>query len=416
MEHIESRTLEKLSKELLKYLNSLSYSGATIKRYETDITKISVFMREKNYKYYSSEICEGYIKSIIGNGTYQSLKRNKKNKIRCANALLEYQLTGSIPYRCVKKTYNFSGEPGNHIKRYIKYRLSQNISEKTIASDRIYLNRLNDYLRAHNISKIDEIKKDNILEFIHTLSFFNHATIHCTLSTLKGFVKHLHANNYIPLDLSYVIPKDNYKDNSKLPSTYSPDEIAKLLAAVDRGSPKGKRDYAIILLAAKLGLRASDICNLQFENILWDKDSIVLIQEKTGKEIELPLLEEIGNAIIDYLRFARPKSKFPHIFIHLIPPFQKLKSPTLHSIISFYMRRARICYKGKRHGPHALRHSLAGLLLEKMTPLPVISEVLGHKNTESTKDYLRIDLSSLKNCALNVPPLNTDFYNNKEVR
>jgi integrase len=110
---------------------------------------------------------------------------------------------------------------------------------------------------------------------------------------LRGFVKYLHANNYIPLDLTYVIPKDNYKKNSKLPSAYSVDEITKLLKAVDRGSPKGKRDYAIILLAARLGLRASDICNLQFENILWDKDSIVLTQGKTGKEIKLPLLKKL---------------------------------------------------------------------------------------------------------------------------
>ena len=79
------------------------------------------------------------------------------------------------------------------------------------------------------------------------------------------------------------------------------------------------------------------------------------------------------------------------------------------------MRRAGISYKGKKHGPHALRHSLAGLLLEKMTPLPVITEVLGHENTESTKDYLRIDMQSLRHCALEVPLLNTNFYKNIEV-
>lgn len=416
MENIKLHALEDLSTELFNYLRVLSYSEKVIERYRANTKKIAAFMKKKDYKYYSSEVCEKYIKSIIGNGIYQSLKRSKKDKMRCANVLLEYQSTGSVLYRSVQKTYEFKGETGSHMKRYLKYRLSQNISAKTIASDRIYLNRFNDYVRTHNIFKIAEIKKGDILGFIHTLSFFNHGTIHCTLSSLRGFIKYLFVNNYIPIDLSYVIPKDNYKSNSKLPSTYSVDEIAKLLRAVDRGSPKGKRDYAIILLAAKLGLRASDICNLQFENILWNRDSIVLTQGKTGKQIELPLLEEIGNAIIDYLKYARPESKLPYIFIHLIAQFQKLKAPTLHSIISFYMRRAGINYKGKKHGPHALRHSLAGLLLEKMTPLPVITEVLGHKNTESTKDYLRIDLQSLRICALEVPQLNTNFYNDCEVK
>lgn len=411
MESVKLQTLEELSAGLFKYLESLSYTEKVITRYGAGMRKIGAFMEENNYKYYSSEVCESYIKFILGSETCRSLKRSAQNKMRCANALLEYQMTGSISYRSVRKRHDFSGEPGSHIQRYFEYRRSQNISEKTIQSDQIYLKRFNDYLATHNISRIAEIQESNILGFIDTLSFYNHGTRHCTLSTLRVFIKYLHANNHILTDLSYVIPKDNYKKGTKLPSTYSTEEVERLLAAIDRGSPKGKRDYAMVLLAARLGLRASDICSLKFANILWDQDIIMLTQRKTGKQIELPLLEENGHAIIDYLKYARPKSKLPFVFVRLIPQFQKLEPPTLHSIISFYLRRAGIDYRERRHGPHALRHSLAGRLLEKMTPLPVISEVLGHKSTESTKDYLRIDLSSLRQCAIEVPSLNTDFYN-----
>lgn len=167
----------------------------------------------------------------------------------------------------------------------------------------------------------------------------------------------------------------------------------------------------MILLAARLGLRASDICGLKFENIQWETNTIVLIQKKTDQKIELPLLEEIGNAIIDYLKYGRPISDLPYVFIRVGQPYSRLEEPTLHSIVSFYLRRAGIEHvTEKKHGPHALRHSLAGVLLEQKTPLPVIAEVLGHNSTESTMSYLRIDLTSLRQCAIEVPPLFLNFY------
>lgn len=84
-----------------------------------------------------------------------------------------------------------------------------------------------------------------------------------------------------------------------------------LLASVDRGNPKGKRDFTMILLAARLGLRASDICGIKFENIHWETNTIRLVQKKTKKHIDLPILTEIGNAIIDYLKYGRPISDLP---------------------------------------------------------------------------------------------------------
>lgn len=136
-----------------------------------------------------------------------------------------------------------------------------------------------------------------------------------------------------------------------------------------------------------------------------------MIQKKTKEKIELPLLVEVGNSIIDYLKYGRPVSNLPYIFLRAGQPYDKLEEPTLHSIVSFYLRQAEIDnIDKKKHGPHALRHSLAGILLEKKTPLPVISEVLGHTNTESTKSYLRIDLDSLRQCALEVLPLKFPLY------
>ncbi len=127
------------------------------------------------------------------------------------------------------------------------------------------------------------------------------------------------------------------------------------------------------------------------------------------------MLEDVGLAIIDYLKYARPECESTKsIFLRLIPPTGKLEAPTLHSIVTLHMRTAGIRIEnGKKHGPHALRHSLASVLLEENTPLPIISEVLGHTNTESTSVYLKIDIKQLRTCSLK--PLAFDWNRGEEV-
>ncbi|MTI71702.1 MAG: integrase [Firmicutes bacterium] len=367
--------------------------------------------------HYNSEICSKYVNSVIGSESYASLSRKHKDYVRIATALLEYQTTGTISYRFKQKKHKLSGEIGAYINEFLAYRQSRNFSEDTLASNRLYLSRFHTFLESKGIKHFSELEQQKILDFINSLGFYSKATIHCTLSSIRVFFSYLNEIQALDNNISYVIPKDNYRKETKLPTTYTKEEIKRLLSAVDRGNPKGKRDYAMLLLAARLGLRASDICGMIFSNIIWEENLIVLIQQKTKKRIELPLLEEIGNAIIDYLKYGRPSSQLPNIFLKLCIPYNKLSEPTLHSIVSQYLNLAGIDnVSTKKHGPHALRHSLAGFLLEKKTPLPVISEVLGHSNTESTKSYLRIDLNALSQCALEVPPLNTSFYKNEVTK
>jgi len=412
------KVLPELSIEFIRYLNRLSYSNSCIEKYECGISKINEFMKLRGYIYYSSDVCEKFITFIIGRKTYKTIKTSVKGTIRCANAFLEYQTTGAITFRSIRKKYDFEGEIGKYIMDYITHRkLEDGLSESTLADNRLYLSRFHDYLNIHDIYTLAELKKDILINFINSLSYYSKSTIHRMLSNLKGFLKFIYDIKYICINWTYLIPKSNYKKATKLPSTYSEEEVEKLILAVDRGNPKGKRDFAMVLMAARLGMRASDICGLQFNNILWEKNIIVLIQKKTSKQIELPLLEDVGNAIITYMKYGRPESKLPYVFIRVQQPYQKLESPTLHSIVSFYLHRAGIKnLEERKHGPHALRHSLAGRLLEKKTPLPVISEVLGHHSIESTNAYLRIDLTSLRQCSVEVPSLNNSFYKEQGVR
>jgi integrase len=178
--------------------------------------------------------------------------------------------------------------------------------------------------------------------------------------------------------------------------------VESLLSTVDRSSPVGKRDYAILLLAARLGMRSGDIRNLRLENLDWENATMEFVQEKTRAPQRLPLSEEVGTALIDYLRHGRPVTSNGEVFLGLIPPFSPFKDVgSLHRIITMYRRRAGIGIPASlKGGMHALRHSLATRLLEAGTPLETISNVMGHVSPESTLAYVKASAETLRTVAL----------------
>jgi integrase len=273
------------------------------------------------------------------------------------------------------------------------------------------MSNFNFWLSTNGILSINDIKHHHIITFIKSLDPHKKSLIHDTLMDLRGFFKFLYEKGIISTNISTFIPKDNYQKQAKLPSYYTEEEIEKLLKSVDRGNIVGKRDYAILVLAAYLGLRASDIARLRFENLHWDENTINLRQYKTDKNISLPLLPVVGNALLDYIQYGRPKSDDQYIFLLVISPFPPVRPQTIACMINRRFSYAGFKSTDRKHGGHALRHSLVKELLNNKQSLPVISEVLGHKNTNSTRHYIRIDTESLGQCALEVPPVDTVFYN-----
>jgi integrase len=128
--------------------------------------------------------------------------------------------------------------------------------------------------------------------------------------------------------------------------------------------------------------------------------------------VSFPLSEEVGNAIIDYLKYGRPESKEPLMFLTATAPYCQLSKSSLNRAITECMEKADISYEERKRGLHSLRNSLATHLLSEREPLPVIAEILGHSTTESTRYYLRVDFKQLKQCALEVPGVPASFYKN----
>jgi integrase/recombinase XerD len=388
-----------------KELEKSHYSKHSINIFTTVWNHLKDYMKQRNEQNFSTKIGLNFLEYEYGITAFKKLSSENRRRCRAINLLFDYILHGMIFPKAKRTQYNFAPQFHDIIQNYIDNKKSEGLSIDTIRSCQIYLSRFSEYLNLQKISKIENMNENHVLGFTNTFIQYSPSVIHNTLSSLRTFFHYLYENGYTLKNYAYIVPKDSYRQRTKIPSSYTEEEIQKILKSIDRGNPKGKRDYAMILLAARLGLRAQDICDLTFSNLIWEKSIIEIYQHKTNKKNILPLLEDVGIAIIDYLKYARPEHESNIVFLRLVAPIGKLEASTLHSIVTQHMQRARIKIdNGKKHGPHALRHSLASMLLEKNVSLPVISEVLGHTNSKSTSIYLNIDVNQLRKCSLNPRP------------
>ena len=222
------------------------------------------------------------------------------------------------------------------------------------------------------------------------------------LHYVRDFLKYLYEYGLVETDLSGAVPKIAAPFR-KIYQGFTDDEIRKLLAAVDCNTPMGKRDYAIMMLAAQTGLRKVDILNLKRSDIDWRKREIHITQSKTGETLCLTLEIESGNAICDYILNARKDCDIPNVFLSALYPLRSLRPQTAHGIIAKYMSIAGIKTTARqRYGFHSFRRAFGTRLLESGTTIHLLSQLLGHSDLNSAKPYMSASERGLKECCLSL--------------
>ena len=387
------------------FFEQQSYSPKRIEHYRfLWKNKLIPFMFQKSFLYYDPSVGEEYIRSNIAGSIVTA---NERDIIRSIKVLNEFQEKGTIR-RAYRKpiTRELSGEIGCLMNRYLLHLECLRRSKITISAHRLFLSRFLFYLKNKQISNIEEVREGHILSFVSTQTKNQIGVV----SAIRLFFRFLFEECIIKLDLSTVIQPYKWVRRAKLPSVYTAKEVFQIESSINRDNATGKRDYAMTLLASRLGLRASDIARMTFRNIDWENSTIKLSQFKTGKVIDLPLLADVGEAIIDYLKYGRKRSASPYIFLYTRAPFTAMTNGSISWALGHILGSSGVDTTARRHGPHAMRHSLASRFLENQVSLPVISEALGHQSTTNTMSYLRIDVESLRQCALNVPLVEPSFY------
>ena len=221
------------------------------------------------------------------------------------------------------------------------------------------------------------------------------------LYAVRLFLRYLYEMNITDSDFVTAIPR-TFAVKKTFHEPFTADEIQLLLSVPDRNTVVGNRNYAIMMLAAKTGLRACDIVNLKREDIDWHRKQINIIQQKTGVALSLPIPVEAGNAVAEYLLKYRPESSLPFVFLCQSRTTRPLNSRSACAIVTRYMKSVGIHDPLKRRGFHSLRRSFGTGLLDNEVPMELIQQLLGHTQMNSMKPYLSVAEEGLKQCALSL--------------
>ncbi len=219
--------------------------------------------------------------------------------------------------------------------------------------------------------------------------------------TLRAFSRYLLFQGYTTHDLSSAVPSIRAWRLTALPEYLSMKQIETVLNSCDKASMLGLRDYAILMLLSRLGLRANEVVLLRLDDINWHSGSL-MIRGKGRTLVSLPLLSEVGAALSDYLLKARPKTKSRSLFVRALAPHSRLASSAAISCIA-KSALIRAGLKLQHKGTHIFRHSLATNLLRAGASLSEIGQVLRHKSHDTTRIYAKVDIDGLRELAMPWP-------------
>lgn len=214
-------------------------------------------------------------------------------------------------------------------------------------------------------------------------------------SRLRVFLRYLHCEGFIAADLTAALPSIRRSGNERLPSFMPVEDVQRVLNGCDRNSATGRRDYAILMLLARLGLRACEVARLSLDDFDWRAGQFT-VRGKGRKTATMPLPPDVGAAITSYLQHGRPRSDSRRLFLLTVAPYTGFKGAAgVRSVAGSAIRRAGVTGLARR-GSHAFRHSLATGLLRSGATLTEISQLLRHEQHDTTRIYAKVDLDSLR--------------------
>lgn len=394
-------TVMDLVNGVLPCIEAKQYSDNYVKGLRVIFNRLSSFCADHGAEYFSAELAQQFLLECYGvqPGT---VERRCSRVHRAMDLLSDYQHFGTVMIRRrLNRTF-----PATFIaasEGYLRQMELCGRRKNTVLSHKKILLRFTDFLDNTGIAGFASLTPETVNLFIKVvLCNYSNVVAMEYYGILRRFLQYLAQSGNTIEDLSQrLVPVKRVSTSARIPTTLTMEQIENILSSVDRNSPQGKRDYAVLMIAVKLGIRTCDIRNLRPSNFDWEQHTVSFTQIKTGEPLSLPLPVDVGWAVIDYLKNGRPVSNAPEIFLRAVAPFESLQN--FDNILIKHMRKAGIPLDSlKHHGLHSLRHSLATHMLDEEIPITSIQAVLGHVNAESTQKYIGVNVRQLHSCALEV--------------
>ncbi len=392
-----NESLSILVTKLLHKLREQGFSESTCRNYVSRLRPIQNFMEDRGISIYSPEVGNAYLDE------YFTVHHPCNEQVRAIKAAVHRlnDCSAGKSY-CISHSSAHAVEVPTQFKEgdeFLESCKKDGNSERTLWRKRHALAVFLTKCEKNGISKLHDLTPEIVM-----LCTFN-VTDQWQWYIVRDFLKFLAIKQLTNVDLSTFVP--HLSREFKLPSTYSVDEIRKIEASVDRSSVTGKRDYVIVLMASRFGLRAGDIEALQVSNLDFKQEIISLTTRKTHEFMQFPMIPDVKEALMDHLKTSKMESGY--LFCRALPPFTPLSRTSISRIISDLIKAAGIDYTGKKHGPQALRSSLATSMVNDDIPYEVVRKVLGHTSRNAIKHYAKVDIEKLRRCALTPPTESNQF-------
>lgn len=378
----------------------LGYKQCSIDRMDAVWKNLAVYCEGYNDGVLTAELARSFVWDLYGSVLGE--KDSSHNVNRAIHMLLDLQQFGMIFKQSHMTLKSFSTAYSRLFEDFLKHLGDNGFSEGSVRTWRSRLFRFEYFLINSGINQFSQIELPHLNRYIETLAGFSSGTVGGTIKLLGRLSDYAFANGWHSRSFSGSLPDVRRIHNYRLPTVFTPEEIERILGSVDRDNPLGKRNYAVLLVVARLGLRISDVRSLCFDSIDWQNRRISITQKKTGMPLELPLPNDVGWAIIDYLKYGRPETDCKYLFVRHVAPYDALTGNFQRTVLKAVQKAGVKVPAEKPIGMHAFRHSIATAMLSNGAKLTEIAQTLGHVTPESTQTYISADTELLRQCALEV--------------
>ena len=263
-----------------------------------------------------------------------------------------------------------------------------------------HLHRFEAYLTRIGVSQLAELSPALFSAFVaeRAASGLARTTVRDGCGVLRVFLRYAHREGILPRDLSRAVESPQAYRLSTIPRSISWNDVGKVLDAVDRRTPLGKRDYAILLLLVTYGLRSREIAALVLDDIDWRRERLAIPERKAGHSSAFPLSSSVGQSLADYLEHGRPEIADRHVFLRAVAPIEPIGSAAISARATHYLHKAGIDVV--RPGSHTLRHTCVQRLVDANFALKTIGDFVGHRSPSSTQIYTKVAVDALRQVAL----------------
>lgn len=397
---MERKSIRELVDEVQVHLVELGYQPSSIARLDAEWKKLIEYADAHGTCIFTMELGRNFVWDCCGSRLGDVDTSHNIN--RAIHMLADFEQYGMVFKQSSATLKGFSEGYKVLFEGFLDHLRKTGTADGSIRTWRGRLFRFEYFLQNNGVTGFAEIEAEHIFTYAESLACFSSNTIGSTIRLLRRLFDYAIQHGYHHKNHVDTLPDVRRPKRHRLPTVFTADEVEKILSMVDRDNAIGKRNYAILMLVTKLGLRISDVRGIQFADIDWQNKIISIIQKKTGVPLDLPLLDDIGWAIIDYLQHGRPRTNCQHIFVRHHAPYDEF-TDSLRPIVQKYLQRAGIKVPAhKPIGMHSFRHSLATTMLKNGAKYTDIAQTLGHASPESAQTYISLDEDQLRQCALEV--------------